>query len=81
MKPDILPGDMVETEPLQAGVFQPGIVISVRQANEIPDAKVRGLQDTQPWSYWIFFPEGYPNSNRRGIRGPFMRTQIHHART
>ena len=78
MKPDILPGDLVEAEPIQAGVFHPGIVISVQQANEVPDAHIRGLADLQPWSFWVFFPEHDP---KRGVRGPFMRSQIHRARS
>ena len=77
MRPDILPGDLVEAEPIQAGVFQPGIVVSVQQANSVPDASIRGMADLQPWSFWVFFPEG---THKRGVRGPFMRSQIHHAR-
>jgi hypothetical protein len=77
VKPDILPGDLVEVGPFDDESFEPGLVIGVWQANEVPDAQARGLIDLQPWSFWVFFSE---TVSCRGIRGPYMRNQIQHAR-
>jgi hypothetical protein len=55
MRPRFLTGDMVQVSPLEFihGPYVRGMVISVQQSNNVPDAKVRGLSDLQPWSYWI----------------------------
>ena len=80
MRPRFLTGDMVEVEPLSAGVFQPGMVVAVKQANDVPDAKVRGLSNLQAWSYYVLFPDSYPNPKRRGIQGPFVSAEVHGVR-
>lgn len=72
-------GDLVEVEP-QPGVFQPGVVVAVKQANEVPDAAIRGLDLLQPWSYYVLFPDCCQNPKRRGIQGPYASTQVHSVR-
>lgn len=83
MSTDIFPGDLVDVAPWEAGSFRPAIVISVQKTNDVPDAYVRGLANVYPYSYWLFFPENTDDHNMslRGVRGPFMRSEIHRVRT
>lgn len=78
VRPRYLTGDMVQVEPVTAMSFRPGIVVCVRQANSVPDAHIRNMSNIYPWSYWVFFPEG-PDDGRsgRGLRGPFLQTELH----
>lgn len=63
MKPSWKTGDLVTaacpSQPLDSpnegwSVLVRAMVISVQQSNSVPDARARGLQDIQPWSYWVF---------------------------
>ncbi len=55
MQPRFLTGDMVQVSPSELiyGPYVRGLVISVQQSNSVPDAKERGLEDLQSWSYWV----------------------------
>jgi hypothetical protein len=59
MRPRFLTGDMVQASPsgFHYGPYVRGMVISVQQSNNVPDARERGLQDLQPWSYWVMTSE------------------------
>ena len=54
-------GDLVTASvPFESGIdglTYSGLIISVQQSNSVPDAKVRGLENLQPWSYWVFTSE------------------------
>jgi len=54
MRPRYLTGDMVRLRARgEYRIWGDGMVISVQQANNVPDAKERGLQGLQPWSYYV----------------------------
>jgi hypothetical protein len=51
------------------------MVISVQQANSVPDAKLRGLDGYQPWSYWVLTGgDGYYSLK---VMGPLMQYQVY----
>lgn len=60
MQPRFLTGDMVQVSPsrLIMGPYVRGMVISVQQSNSVPDAKERGLENIQQWSYWVVTSDG-----------------------
>jgi hypothetical protein len=52
MRPTHLTGDLVEFD---SGQWRrTGIVVSVQQSNQVPDAKARGIENVFPWMYWVF---------------------------
>jgi len=61
MMPAFLPGDMVTV-----ARETPALVISVTQANGIPDVHERGLSECQPWSFWVVTGGTHPR-----FLGPF----------
>ena len=58
MKPTFLPGDLALLVPEHWQQFNPVMVVSVTQSNNVPDAKERGLNDLQSWSYWVLRHNG-----------------------
>ena len=64
MLPRYLNGDMVRVTPMNfTGSYTvPAMIISVQQANCIPDAAVRGLSAFQDWSFYVMTTggDGFP---------------------
>jgi hypothetical protein len=70
MRPKFLTGDAVDI-----GWGQPmvrGLVIAVQQANQIPDAVIRGLSNLQQWHYWVLTS----NEGISQIAGPLAQSDI-----
>jgi hypothetical protein len=80
MKPAFVPGDPVLLT-LHQDVGKSwqvnALVISVQPSDQIPDAKERGLTDSQPWKYWVMTYGDTPY----GIRflGPYHGWELLHA--
>lgn len=64
MSPRYLTGDMVQREPLQAGVFRPGIVVAVNRSNasHMPP-------EIYPFVYYVFTPGV-------GVTGPHFYSEL-----
>lgn len=74
MRPKFLTGDFVEVRSFGSfNEFTPAMVISVNQANQMPDALARGMFNAYAWSYWVIYPGGR-------IEGPLLSSQIHDVR-
>ena len=58
--PRYLTGDMVRVaqDSLSGSYAVPAMVVSVRQANCIPDAIIRGLSHFQDWSFYVMTSGG-----------------------
>ena len=58
-------GDLVQKEPLQAGVCRLGIVVAVQPSNSNATLPV----EIYPHVYYVFFPN-------LGVDGPLFRSQL-----
>lgn len=52
MRPSYLAGDLVEFDHDRGR--RCGIVVSVQQSSQVPDAHFRGIANVFPWSYYVF---------------------------
>ena len=77
MRPRFLTGDMVSLHARDGSTKIPtALIVSVKQANNVPDAVLRGLDGVYPWHYYVFtstweFAYGAPR-----VMGPFLESQI-----
>jgi len=76
VRPRYVSGDMVSVVPVHmtGSLTVPAMVISVRQSNDLPDARFRGLTNLGSWSYWVLTTDNVYCGVR--VMGPLMGYEV-----